>query len=137
MSPVSFGVTEKTTVATEETHASKIKEPEAKKIDVRDKQVYRKNTVTKRKQEKNRTSKVQKHLLFQTFHLKIIIKPGDTVTEKDLPQVNHVLAEGMTGIFSVYLRGRLWAPVPMQNTLIFSQFDKIIPNQKMNFSCFQ
>ena len=23
------------------------------------------------------------------------------------------------GIFSVYLRGRLWAPVPMQNTLIF------------------
>ena len=31
---------------------------------------------------------------------------------------------GRTGIFSVYLRGRLWAPVPMQNTLIFSQFDK-------------
>ena len=24
-----------------------------------------------------------------------------------------------TGIFSVYLRGRLWAPVPMQNILIF------------------
>ena len=41
------------------------------------------------------------------------------------------------GIFSVYIRGRLWAPVPMQNTLIFSQFDKKIPNQKMNFSSFQ
>ena len=31
---------------------------------------------------------------------------------------------GAAGIFSVYLRGRLWAPVPMQNTLILSQFDK-------------
>ena len=26
--------------------------------------------------------------------------------------------------FSVYLRGHLWAPVPMQYTLIFSQFDQ-------------
>ena len=35
--------------------------------------------------------------------------------------------------FSVYLRGFLRVPVPMQNTLIFSPFDKKIPNQKINF----
>ena len=39
--------------------------------------------------------------------------------------------------FSVYLRGRLWAPVPMQNTLIFPNLTKKkIPNRKVNFSSF-
>ena len=43
----------------------------------------------------------------------------------------------LSGIFSVYLRGRLWAPVPMPNTLIFSQFNKKNHSQKINLSSFQ
>ena len=44
----------------------------------------------------------------------------------------------LTEIFSVYLRGCLWASVSMQNTLFFSQFDKKKkPSQKINSSSFQ
>ena len=43
-------------------------------------------------------------------------------------------------IFSVYLRGCLWAPVPMQNSLFYPKWTKKIPNQKIvvfnNYSIF-
>ena len=43
----------------------------------------------------------------------------------------------MAGISPVYLRGRLWIPVPMQNTLFFPIWQKKNPYQKINFSSFQ
>ena len=42
-----------------------------------------------------------------------------------------------SGIFSVYLRGCLWPPVPNPIQIFFSQIDPKNPNQKINFNSFQ
>ena len=77
-----------------------------------------------------------REILIRLLKSPVILHLDKSITVNPLYKSTHYNSKipyNVTGIFSVYLRGHLWAPVPMQNTLFFPILTEKIPNQKIKF----
>ena len=80
--------------------------------------------------------KTSSEILIRLQNSPVISHLDKSITVNPLYKSTHYnckILYNITGIFSVYLRDRVWAPVPMQNTLFFPNLTEKIPNQKIIF----